>query len=233
MSISDLSDKKKLLIILALIGFAFSYGSSFASSRINKPKVDSKIVKTSPKPTWKPSPKSSFLPEPTPEPSFQPGPSILPESTLEILKEEEIDPYDIMVGIGNEVTDNSTVSVFKNKDGSVDVINNIQLTPEVDWKWAMDVKAKEWTTKFISQTYNSGLNIRYALVTVSFLNTGRPATRVGLGITQANKFSDDDWKSFEPTMLCSVLEGIQIGDNTNPDSPSFNPSNWAFAKNCD
>ena len=186
----------------------------------DKTEIDTQIVKTSPESTL----------ESTRDPSFQAESIFSPEPLSEVV--EEADPYDVMVDIGKSVTDSSNVSVFDNKDRSIDVINNIQLTPEVDWDWAMDVKAKEWATGFITRSYSSGLKIRYVLVTVSFIKTGRPVTRVGLGIKQAAKFTNEDWDSFQPTMLCSVLEDIQIGDNVDPSVPAFNPSNWAFAKNC-
>jgi len=173
--------------------------------------------------------------QPTPKPSSSPNlkpsptPSVLPKPTPEIV--EEIDPYDVMVAIGKGVTDNSNVSVFKNKDGSIDVINNIQLTPEVNIGLGFDTYTRKWITEFLAKSYTSDLKIRYVLVTVSFLNTGRLATRVGIGINQASKYSDEEWKKFTPYDLCNWLNRIQIGDNVDPDSSAFNPSNWVFAKN--
>ena len=88
MSITKWSNKKKLFIILVLMGFAFSYGSSFAKARINKAQNeksakarldDIKVVKFSPNPTLEPSPTPNFSPEPTLEPS--PTPSLSPKPT--------------------------------------------------------------------------------------------------------------------------------------------------------
>ena len=245
------SDRKKIFVFLGLIGFAFFYGSSFARARINKAQNeksanarldDIKVVKFSPNPTLEPSPTPSFLPtlEPSPTPSFLPESTLEPSPTPSLPKPvpeivEEIDPYDAMVAIGKDVTDNSNVSVFKNKDGSIDVINNIQLTPEVNIGWGFDASTRKWITEFLTKSYTSDLKIRYVLVTVSFLNTGRPATRAGLGVNQASKYSETEWNSFTPYDLCTWLKQTQIGDNVDSSSSSFNPSNWAFAKNytCD
>lgn len=140
------------------------------------------------------------------------------------------DPYAILSKIGREgAGDNSNVSIFKNDDGSVDVINNIQLTPEVTW--GIDAYTRKWITEFLSKSYTSGLNIRYVLVTVSFLNTGQPATRVGLGLNLAKKYTDTEWKEFTPYDLCKWLGQIQTGDDIDPGNPNYDPSDWAFAKN--
>ncbi|MFH0943196.1 MAG: hypothetical protein V1810_03420 [Candidatus Beckwithbacteria bacterium] len=82
------SDRKKIFVILGLLGFAFFYGSFFAKARINnsqneesvKARLDDiKVVKFSPNPTLEPSPTPNFSPEPTLEPS--PTPSLSPKPT--------------------------------------------------------------------------------------------------------------------------------------------------------
>lgn len=108
-----------------------------------------------------------------------------------------------------------------------DLLN--QLTPEITG--GLDAYTRKWVTDFLSKSYTSGLKIRYVLVTVSFLRTGIPATRVGLGINRAKIYTSKDWKEFTPYDLCNWLVGIQVGYDIDPSDPNFDPSNWAFAKN--
>lgn len=161
-----------------------------------------------------------------------PQPSLTPSAETALTLQENLTPYEIMLQVGKDVAgDNSNVSVFKNSDGSIDVINNIQFTPEVTW--AMDAAIREWVTKFLSKSYTSDLDIRYVLVTVSPLGTGRSATRAGLGVDLAKKYTKEKWQQFTPYDLCKWLTGIQEGDDINPSDPSYDPSSWAFAKNYD
>jgi hypothetical protein len=146
------------------------------------------------------------------------------------------DPYEYLVTLGKDVAggDASSITIAKNTDGSIDVYNNIAMVPEIDSDSTMDLYTRRWVTKFIKGSYLSGINIRYVLVTVSFIGTGRPATRVGMGVKQAEKISNEDWDGLGSTMLCDVINSMmQNGDNLDPDEPGYDPSNWIFAKNCE
>lgn len=170
--------------------------------------------------------KTESAPLATPQPSLTPSPETTP------IQQVNLTPYEIMSKIGKDISGNSSsVSVFKNADGSIDVINNIQFTPEVTW--GMDAAIREWVTKFLSKSYTTYLDIRYILVTVSPLGTGRPATRVGLGADLAKKYTKEEWQEFTPYDLCKWLSGIQEGDDIDPSNLSYDPSSWAFAKNYD
>ncbi|MBU2567677.1 MAG: hypothetical protein KJ967_02730 [Elusimicrobia bacterium] len=80
------SDRKKLLILIVLLLFAFAYGSLSTELKIykarkenpTKTKVDTVVVKTSPQPTLKPTPMASVLPKPT----FTPIASSIPTSQI-------------------------------------------------------------------------------------------------------------------------------------------------------
>lgn len=161
----------------------------------------------------------------------EPSPS--PEEQIAVSEQSPqvaLSPYEIMTQVGKDAAgDNSNVSVFENDDGSIDVINNIQLTPEITF--GLDAATRKWVTEFLSKSYTSGLNIRYVLVTVSYLGTDIPAVRVGLGIDRAKSFSKEEWEKVLPYDLCKWLTRVQVGDSTDPGDPSFVPSNWAFAKN--
>lgn len=161
-----------------------------------------------------------------------PQPSLTPSSETAPTLQKNLTPYEIISQIGKDVAGGSSnVSVFKNSDGSIDVINNIQFTPEVTW--GMDAAIRKWVTEFLSKSYTTDLDIRYVLVTVSPLGTGRPATRVGLGADLAKKYTKEEWQEFTPYDLCKWLTGIQDGDDIDPSDPSYDPSTWAFAKNYD
>lgn len=163
-----------------------------------------------------------FTTQPT---SIPPEPTVIPESS----PTSELKPY-IVSEIGRDVAgDNSNVSTFKNSDGSIDVINNIQVANQPPF--GAEVYTRKWVTEFLSKSYTSGLKIRYVLVTISFLHSGNPATRVGLGINRAKIYSYEEWKEFTPYDLCNWLKKIQNGDNINPGDPGYDPSDWAFAKN--
>ena len=95
---SGINEPKKFPILIWLIGFASMIGffgwinERLASSK--QVKTDTELIKV--------------FPEPSPEPTIY-----KPEQSPEITNEN--DPYDVMVSIGKEATDNSNVSVFENK----------------------------------------------------------------------------------------------------------------------
>lgn len=79
------SDRKKLLVIIVLLVFAFVYGSLSTELKIykvqngnpTKAKIDAGVVKTSPKPTLEPTSIPSVLPKPTFTPIASPTPTSL------------------------------------------------------------------------------------------------------------------------------------------------------------
>lgn len=121
------------------------------------------------------------------------------------------DAFTVLSEIGKEVTDNSNISVFDNDDGTIDVINNIVLTPGIEW--GLDAYTRRWVTDYLSKTYTSGLPIRYALITIAFTGTDRDAVRVGLGVNQAENITQEQWKETNPYDLCNWIKRVSTGEN--------------------
>lgn len=205
---------KNKVITVGLV--LFSLGLGMALFDVSKPKSNKTEVKVSSQKSKpeikKETPTSS--PEPTPT-----NPNLA-------------SPHEAMSKIGKEVSEKSNVSVFPQVDGSIDVTNNIIITPEINSNRLFDTSTRQWVTEFLQKTFTSDYKIRHVLITVSFVGTSRPATRVALGINQAKDITQEQWKDVTPYDLCNWLKKVSTGENPDYASPEFTDyANSTFTRN--
>ncbi|OGC48044.1 hypothetical protein A2W32_01655 [candidate division WWE3 bacterium RBG_16_37_10] len=131
------------------------------------------------------------------------------------LNPEPIEPYEYFSNLGKEISDNSYVSIIKNEDGTIDIYNIIQNTPEVIIKSAFEASARKWILEFMKGVYTSDYKVRYVQMSVTWLYAGVRPTQVGLGINQAKSISKEEWENITPYDFCIWLMSVSEGKNDN------------------
>jgi hypothetical protein len=146
-------------------------------------------------------------------------PTIIPKAT------EPIDPTNYFYEIGKKVSSNSNVTVIKNNDGTIDVLNIIQNEPDVIIKSAFEANTRKWILEFMKEVYTSPHKVRYVQMSITWLYTEVSPTQVGLGVNQVKNVTLDEWNKTTPYDFCKWLEKVSTGKN------DANPSNSTYSSN--
>jgi hypothetical protein len=207
-----------ILLLFLLINSGLAKNESKLQNLAGAPQSTPNVIPS-------PTPIATPTPEPNPSPTTKPTDAPTPTpTTLAPIPTES--PYVVFSKIGREVTENSNLNVFENKDRTIDVYNIIENEPEGVWESGFEASERQWITEFLSKVYTSNYRVRYVQISVTWLNAGVPPTKVGLGINQARNISKDEWNNVTPYDLCTWLKSVSTFLNENDYASSTFTENY-------